>query len=100
MLRMPTRSNPADAEELIGHGNAAAGTRYRDRRARATVGWRAGACAGELIVAVAGITHIHGNLPPLQAALARIDQLRIERIFCGGGSRRHRTPPQQGRAAV
>jgi putative phosphoesterase len=34
--------------------------------------------------AVAVITDIHGNLPALQAALARIDELGIERIYCGG----------------
>src|ERR671914_427490 len=30
------------------------------------------------------ITDIHGNLPALEAALARIDQLGIERVYCGG----------------
>jgi putative phosphoesterase len=34
--------------------------------------------------AVAVITDIHGNLPALQAALARIQELGIERVFCGG----------------
>jgi putative phosphoesterase len=34
--------------------------------------------------AVAVITDIHANLPALQAALARIDALGIERIYCGG----------------
>lgn len=34
--------------------------------------------------AVAVITDIHGNLPALHAALARIDELEIERIYCGG----------------
>jgi putative phosphoesterase len=34
--------------------------------------------------AVAVITDIHGNLPALQAALARIDELDITRIYCGG----------------
>jgi len=34
--------------------------------------------------AVAVITDIHGNLPALQAALARIEELEIERIYCGG----------------
>jgi putative phosphoesterase len=34
--------------------------------------------------AVAVITDIHGNLPALQAALARIDELAITRIYCGG----------------
>jgi putative phosphoesterase len=34
--------------------------------------------------AVAVITDIHGNLPALQAALARIDELGIESVFCGG----------------
>jgi hypothetical protein len=33
---------------------------------------------------VAIITDIHGNRPALQATLARIDKLRIERIYCGG----------------
>jgi putative phosphoesterase len=33
---------------------------------------------------VAVITDIHGNLPALQAALARIDDMGIERIYCGG----------------
>jgi putative phosphoesterase len=30
------------------------------------------------------ITDIHANLPALQAALRRIDELGIERIYCGG----------------
>jgi putative phosphoesterase len=30
------------------------------------------------------ITDIHGNLPALQTALARIDELGIEHVFCGG----------------
>jgi putative phosphoesterase len=33
---------------------------------------------------VAVITDIHANLPALQAALARIDELGIERVSCGG----------------
>jgi putative phosphoesterase len=33
---------------------------------------------------VAVITDIHGNLPALQAALDRIDDLAIEGIYCGG----------------
>ena len=33
---------------------------------------------------VAIITDIHANLPALQAALARIDELGIERVYCGG----------------
>ena len=33
---------------------------------------------------VAVITDIHGNLPALQASLARIEALGIERIYCGG----------------
>jgi putative phosphoesterase len=33
---------------------------------------------------VAIITDIHANLPALQAALARIDELDIENVFCGG----------------
>src|ERR1700742_689023 len=34
--------------------------------------------------AVAVITDIHANLPALEAALARIEELGIERIYCGG----------------
>ncbi len=34
--------------------------------------------------AAAVITDIHANLPALQAALGRIDELGIERIYCGG----------------
>lgn len=34
--------------------------------------------------AVAVITDIHANLPALRAALGRIDQLGIGRIYCGG----------------
>jgi len=34
--------------------------------------------------AVAVITDIHGNLPALRAALARIDELGVQRIYCGG----------------
>ena len=30
------------------------------------------------------ITDIHANLPALEAALARIEELGIERIYCGG----------------
>jgi putative phosphoesterase len=33
---------------------------------------------------VAVITDIHANLPALQAALARIEELGIESVFCGG----------------
>jgi putative phosphoesterase len=33
---------------------------------------------------VAVITDIHANLPALEAALDRIDELGIERIYCGG----------------
>jgi putative phosphoesterase len=33
---------------------------------------------------VAVITDIHANLPALDAALARIEELGIERIYCGG----------------
>jgi putative phosphoesterase len=33
---------------------------------------------------VAVITDIHGNLPALEAALARIDELGIDEIYCGG----------------
>ena len=34
--------------------------------------------------AVAVITDIHANLPALQATLARIEELGIERAYCGG----------------
>jgi putative phosphoesterase len=37
-----------------------------------------------MVGAVAVITDIHGNLPALQAALDRVEQLGIERVFCGG----------------
>ena len=33
---------------------------------------------------VAVITDLHGNLPALEAALARIDELGLDRIYCGG----------------
>ena len=33
---------------------------------------------------VAVITDIHANLPALRAALARIEELEIERVLCGG----------------
>jgi len=33
---------------------------------------------------IAVITDIHGNLPALQAALARIDELGVQEIYCGG----------------
>ncbi len=34
--------------------------------------------------ALAIVTDIHANLPALEAALARIEQLGIEQIYCGG----------------
>jgi putative phosphoesterase len=34
--------------------------------------------------AVAVITDIHANLPALRAVLGRIDELGIERVYCGG----------------
>ena len=34
--------------------------------------------------AVAVVTDIHANLPALEAALRRIDDLGIRRIYCGG----------------
>jgi putative phosphoesterase len=34
--------------------------------------------------AVAVITDLHANLPALQAVLARIDELAIDRVYCGG----------------
>jgi putative phosphoesterase len=33
---------------------------------------------------VAVITDIHGNLPALEAVLARIEELEIETVYCGG----------------
>jgi putative phosphoesterase len=33
---------------------------------------------------VAVITDVHANLPALEAALARIDELGVERVYCGG----------------
>jgi putative phosphoesterase len=33
---------------------------------------------------VAVITDVHGNLPALQAALARIDELGVDTTYCGG----------------
>jgi putative phosphoesterase len=33
---------------------------------------------------VAIVTDVHGNLPALQAALSRTEELGIERVFCGG----------------
>jgi putative phosphoesterase len=33
---------------------------------------------------VAVITDIHANLPALQAALARIDELEVDGVYCGG----------------
>jgi putative phosphoesterase len=37
-----------------------------------------------MTAAAAVITDIHANLPALRAALARIDELGIERVYCGG----------------
>ncbi|HWM12377.1 MAG TPA: metallophosphoesterase family protein [Solirubrobacteraceae bacterium] len=34
--------------------------------------------------AVAVITDIHANLPAMRAALRRVDELGIERVYCGG----------------
>src|SRR5690349_14152952 len=39
---------------------------------------------GRVVNAVAVITDIHANLPALERALARIEKLGIERIYCGG----------------
>ena len=50
--------------------------------------------------AVAVITDIHGNLPALHAALARIDQLGIERIYCGGDLVGYGPHPNQGCALI
>jgi putative phosphoesterase len=40
--------------------------------------------AGTRTEKAAVITDIHGNLPALQAALARIEELGVESVFCGG----------------
>jgi putative phosphoesterase len=37
-----------------------------------------------VLEAVAVITDIHGNLPALEAAVARIQQLEIQSVYCGG----------------
>jgi putative phosphoesterase len=37
-----------------------------------------------VVSAVAVITDIHANLPALEASLARIEELGIERTYCGG----------------
>jgi Calcineurin-like phosphoesterase superfamily domain len=39
---------------------------------------------GRVVSPVAVITDIHANLPALESALARIEDLGIERIYCGG----------------
>jgi putative phosphoesterase len=36
------------------------------------------------VTGVAVITDIHANLPALEAALSRIEELRVERVYCGG----------------
>jgi putative phosphoesterase len=36
------------------------------------------------MIAVAVITDIHANLPALEAALDRIDEMGIDRVYCGG----------------
>jgi putative phosphoesterase len=41
-----------------------------------------GSMAGKVRVAV--ITDIHANLPALQAALARVDELDVDGLYCGG----------------
>jgi hypothetical protein len=38
----------------------------------------------EMLERVAVITDVHANLPALEAALARIDTLGVEAIYCGG----------------
>jgi hypothetical protein len=46
---------------------------------------------------VAVITDIHANLPALQAALARIDGLGIEAVYCGGDLVGYRIPTRCAR---
>ena len=49
---------------------------------------------------VAVITDIHANLPALQAALARIDELGIDRIYCGGDLVGYGPHPNEVRALI
>src|SRR5262249_8181596 len=42
----------------------------------------------------------HGNLAALQAALARIDELAIERTYCGGGLVGYGPHPDEGCALI
>src|SRR4051794_31978802 len=46
--------------------------------------------------AIAVITDIHANLPALHAALARIDELGLERVCCGGDLVGYGPPSQRG----
>src|SRR3954453_4336625 len=46
--------------------------------------------------AVAVITDIHANLPALEAALARIDALGIEEVYCGGDLVGYGPHPNEG----
>jgi hypothetical protein len=45
------------------------------------------------------ITDIHGNLGALEAALARIDELGIDEIYCGGDLVGYGPDPGPGRIA-
>jgi putative phosphoesterase len=44
---------------------------------------------------VAVITDIHGNLPALEAALARIDELGVDGVYCGGDLVRYGPHPSE-----
>ena len=97
----------ADAVITMGCGDACPiypGKRYEDwevddpaeadldgvRRIRDDIGDRVRTLLAEVTAPAASsltaavITDIHGNLPALQAALERIDELGISRVFCGG----------------
>src|SRR5947209_19765113 len=49
---------------------------------------------------VAVITDIHANLPALRAALGRIDELGIDRIYCGGDLVGYGPHPNEGCALI
>ena len=49
---------------------------------------------------VAIVTDIHANLPALEAALARIEELAIEQIYCGGDLVGYGPHPNEVRALI
>jgi hypothetical protein len=46
--------------------------------------WQVDLRLSEMVERVAVITDVHANLPALEAAVARIDTLGVEAIYCGG----------------